>query len=353
MKRPRHRLTPLAGVLALGLLLLGWPTLASLTSVADLFARGDYSEARGALQGGGEGAAPGEELLWRCRLAGNVSEAVQLLEKGLSDHDLPLPVQQRMTLELAEIHFARQDFRACLTVLKPAIDGAEAGLPGEAYLLAGLSFRLLGDLQSAREMLASIRPADPVFPQARFYLGDIGLQQGDNALALRYFESGGRPGQSLPHPDLQAGRWRALRAEGADGEAEGVLARLRQQSPGSLALLDINRILREETEELSARTVVQAPADTTATRPADRTGRYSLQIGAFSDRALALEFLGRYQGQLPDLRIDQEQDARGQFLYKVRSGSYVNPALARTEAARIKRSLGIDVMVADLSGTPR
>ena len=41
------------------------------------------------------------------------------------------------------------------------------------------------------------------------------------------------------------------------------------------------------------------------------------------------------------------RDPRGQFLYKVRSGAYVNPALARSEADRLQRTLGIDVIVAE------
>ena len=43
------------------------------------------------------------------------------------------------------------------------------------------------------------------------------------------------------------------------------------------------------------------------------------------------------------------RDDHGQVLYKIRSGSYVNPALADTEARRLERQLGVDVIVADLS----
>ena len=78
-------------------------------------------------------------------------------------------------------------------------------------------------------------------------------------------------------------------------------------------------------------------------------GRYALQLGAFSDRGLALEFLRRYREQLPDLRIDEVRDDRGQFLYKIRSGSFVNPALARTEAKRLAGQLDMEVIVDDLS----
>lgn len=332
-------------------LVLTWPSLASLGSVADFFQRGEYKEARSALLAGGEGARPAEETLWRSRLATNVNEALSLLESERSKNDLPLPVQQRLALEMAEIYFARSDYRACLAVLEPVIGGASEDVPGEAYLLAGLTYRLVGQLQNAREMLASVRPSDPAFALARYYLGDIGLQQGDNSLALRYFDSGRSSSLATDHPSLQAGKWRALRESGQTQEAAAILARLEMESPGCLALLEINRLQRAEAEEMAARTETQAEPDSTATRPTDRNGRYSLQLGAFSDRALALEFLRRYETMLPDLRIDQVQDQRGQFLYKVRSGRYVNPALARTEAARVKRSLGIDVIVSDVNAS--
>ncbi|MBE0567395.1 MAG: SPOR domain-containing protein, partial [Krumholzibacteria bacterium] len=87
----------------------------------------------------------------------------------------------------------------------------------------------------------------------------------------------------------------------------------------------------------------------TASPPA-RAGRFALQLGAFSDRGLALDLVRRYGRQVPDLRIDTERDDRGQLLYKVRSGSYVNPALARDAADALKRSLGIEVFVAELGG---
>lgn len=343
-----------AGLALAALLAAVLPSWAGFGTVADLFRDGKYDAARQALQAGGEGARPGEDALWHSRLAGSVDEALTALEKARGQGNLPPEVQQRIALELAEIHFARGDYRACLAALEPMLGMGQETVPGEAYLLAGMTFRLVGQLQSAREMLASVRPTDPVFPLARYHLGDIGLQQGDHTLALRYFESGQRSGSGNENPALLEGQWRALRAEGDEAKARGVLDHLKSRFPGSLALLEVGRLQRDEAEELAARTAPDgATADSTATRPADRSGRYSLQLGAFSDRSLALEFQRRFRGQLPDLRIDQEQDDRGQFLYKVRSGYYVNPALARTEAARVKRALGVDVLVADLGGTAK
>jgi len=340
----------LGSVLILTALGLSLPSLASLDSVAQLFNQGRYDEARETLLNGGEGTRLGEDVLWRSRLAGNVDEAVEFLEGSRQDERLPVAVQQRMALELAEIYFARSEYMICLEVLSPVLDMADQDIPGEAYLLTGLCYRVLGDLQSAREMLASVKPRDGAFAQARFFLGDISLQKGDQALALRYFQSGLDQDSPVPHPSLMAGQWRVWRTEGDRLKTENTLAQLQHDSPGSLALLDINRIMRDEAEELAARGDAFAQQDSTTTRPQDTSGRYCLQLGAFSDRSLALDFLRRYENLLPDLRVDEIRDDRGQFLYKVRSGSFVNPALARAEAARVKRSLGIDVIVADLHG---
>ena len=324
------------------------PSLATLLGVQELFARGDYAGAGESLRAGEEGARLGEDILWRSRLAQQPEQAVDLLQASLNDSRLPLPTRQRMALELAEIHFARGDYRDCLTVLKGIIAEAEEGLPGEAYLLAGMTQRLVGNIQGAREMLASVRPADPAFPRARYYLGSIGLQQGDHALALRYFESGMQNLPAEAQPELQAGRWQALRMAGRSDEAGGVRDLLSRENPGSLALLEINRILREEADELAQTALDQVPRDTVITQqPTSAAGRFSLQVGAFSDRALALDYLNRHRAELPDLRVDQVQDDRGQYLYKVRSGYYMNPALARSEAARLRRELGIDVIVTD------
>ncbi len=328
------------------------PSLGTMVAIRDLFNAGDYEGARQNLHTGEEGARLGEDILWRSRLAASPEEACDLLGAAVNDSRLPGPTRQRMVLELAELQFARGNYQDCLKVLKGAMSQEEQDLPGEAYLLAGMTYRLLGQVQSAREMLASVRPGDPAFVRARYYLGTIGLQQGDHALALRYFQSGAQGDRDRTQPDLLGGQWQALRLAGQAADARGLQQSLNQDHPGSLALLEINRILREEADDLAQAALDQAPLDSVVTsQPTPAGGRFSLQIGAFSDRALALEYMNRHKADLPDLRVDQVQDERGQFLYKVRTGSYVNPAIARSEAARLKREMGIDVIVTDASST--
>lgn len=347
--RSGWRQTTVNGIVIGVVLIISLPSHANLGSVADLFLSARYEEARQTLTAGSEGARPGEEALWRAQLAATPDEALQFLESNQEDDRLPPFVRQKMHLEMARLHFARGAYRSTLADLGFVLEEGQENVPGEAYLLAGMSYRLLGDLQASREMLASVRPSDPAFSRARYQLGDIGLQMGDAALAKRYFASGDQQGQDTRRPDLLAGLWRSHREAGEESMAEDILERLQNDAPGSLPLLNIHRITREENEDLLARAVVNQVPDTTVTRPVDHSGRYSLQLGAFSDRRLALEYVRRLESQLPDLRIDEVRDDRGQFLYKVRTGSFVNPALARTEAARLRRSLDTDVIVVDQS----
>ncbi len=336
--------------IALLSVLICLPALGALDSVAELFQDGRYGEALQSLEQGDEGLRVGEASLWQARLTEDPAKALLILREGLEDKRLPQEVKTRMVLETANIEFGLSHYQSTLKALSPLLNKDQAVVPGEAYLRAGLSLRALGDLQKAREMLASVKPRDPAFLFARYYLGDIALEQNDAALALRYFDSavdGAGPG--AVHR-VAGGRWRALLGEGRDGDAVELEKRLSKDAPGSLAMLEIQRIQRSRQEELEAMTPVDS-SDGEAGDDAASRGRYALQLGAFSDRGLALEFMRRYRDQLPDLRIDEVRDDRGQFLYKVRTGSFVNPALARTDAKRLARQLDIDVMVADLSGT--
>jgi hypothetical protein len=329
-------------------LLISVPALASRETVESLFRDARYEEARVALVEGSDGFRRGEAALWQVRLTTDPAQALEILREQLAAGKLPDPVRIRLGLETADIQFGRGRYGASLRALAPLLEDDAGILPGDVFLRAGLALRALGDLQKAREMLASVKPQDQAFGLARYYLGDIALQQKDAGLALRYFEAARNRSGDAAEPRIAGGQWRALRAEGREQEAEALEKALARSHPGSLALLEIQRLRREQREELAAMATTPTPEVTTAPG-ATATGRYALQLGAFSDRSLALEFLKRHQEQLPDLRIDEVRDDRGQFLYKVRTGSFVNPAQARTEARALADRLNLEVIVADMT----
>ena len=335
--------------LAVVVLLVSVPALAALDTVAGLFQEARNEEALQALEQGGEGFRAGEATLWEVRLATDPEKALLMLREGLADKRLPDAVRVRMALESGNIEFGLGHYQSSLKVLTPLLAADQGVLPGDVYLRAGLALRALGQLQKSREMLASVKPQDPAFLLARYYLGDIALEQRDANLALRYFESATGGSGSSTHPRLAGGMWRAYLDENRDRDAAQLEQSLGRDHPGSLAMLEIQRLRRKHVEDLAAMTLPDSVDTKDHGNEASR-GRYALQLGAFSDRGLALEFMRRFRNQLPDLRIDEVRDQRGQFLYKVRTGSFVNPALARTEAKRLARQLDLEVIVADLSG---
>ncbi len=352
----KHRLALLSSLIFF--LVLGIPTLAGMRQVSGLFAEARYEEARQSLINSGSNALPGEETLWRSRLAEDPDAATAFLKASVEDLTIPESTRVGMALQMAQIFFARGQYEMTYETLKQLFEQTESVLPGEVYLLAGLTMRQSGNNQRAREMLASVKPKDPAFATARYFLGDISLENNDSELALRYFESGQKGASSGDFSRLKAGQWRALRASGNDDAAEKLLEQLKTESPGCLALVEIGRILLREDDDNSARIASASAArpDTVVTVADDDNGRYTLQLGAFSDRALALEFKRQHLQQIPDLQITEERDSMGQFLYKLRFGSFVNPALARSEAQRRKKSLGMDVIVVELgnsAGSPR
>lgn len=331
---------------AILLILVTVPAQAGVRTAAGLFADAQFAEARKNLQAEDMGARPGEDLLWRSRLETDPDKADALLVTALANSEIPLGTRQGLVLQLAQMRHARRRHGAALEVLVPYLNDHTSPVPGRAVLIAALSYRALGDLQRSRELLAGIKPEDPAFGNARFYLGDIGLQTGETELALRYFESGQRDGEADPR--LLAGCWRALRASGQDDAAATLLNGLQKQAPSCLALVEITRVLRTEEDEdqarISSHQADEPPTVVTAPVPA---GRYTLQLGAFHDRRLALDFLGHHKEAFSDLFITTVRDEQGQFMYKVRYGSFVNPARARSEAKRLEQEHGIDIIVVE------
>ncbi|MFT5233314.1 MAG: tetratricopeptide (TPR) repeat protein [Candidatus Krumholzibacteriia bacterium] len=339
----------IAGALIIAFGIVSWPAVAALNSVSGLFESGEYDEATNILGSTEENARDGEQVLWRSRLTTDPKVAVSMLEASVTDEKMPDSIRIRMALELADIHAGLGQHSKVLSELIPIIESEITPIPGIVYLRAGLSLRVIGRLQQAREMLASVKPGDPQFVLARYYLGDIGLEEKDITLALRYFEAAAKATDEDGAGRLAAGRWRALMAHDQADDAKELAAKLAQSDPGALALLEIGQLRQMEADEQRARASAEPQSGQTVTKTPDMTGRYALQIGAFSDRGLALEFVKRYGNQLPDLRIDKVRDDRGQFLYKVRAGDYVNPAMARNEAKQWAKRLDIEIIVADLS----
>ncbi len=259
------------GLLGLGLLAAATGR-ASPEALAGLFATGDYDGAREVLASTADGFRPGEEAFWASRLERDPARAAVTIRETLEQVRLPEAARTRLILDLADIEYARGQYAAAFQALEPLLETGQPGsLPGEVYLQAGLSLRATGNLQVAREMLASVRPQDPAFLLARYYLGDIGLEQNDASLALKYFESAERDADTastssrlgaglLAGPTSPPGRTTTRPTAGRRAEAP---------IRASLALLEIRRLLRDRSRgdwppwrpRMRRRTTVTTPPD--------------------------------------------------------------------------------------------
>jgi tetratricopeptide (TPR) repeat protein len=329
----------LVALVAASALLGGWLVARSGPAAAlELFRSARYREAAATLAEDGSAGDAAAPLLTAC-LEPRPAAALAVLAEAIAAGGQSA---RSARVETAAIHYAQGDYRAVLRVLEPVTDDPTLA-PGRALILAGQAARALGDVVGAERMFATVKPADPAFPAARTALGDLALADKDPVKALRYYDTAGDDKR------VGAGRWQALRQTGRDDDADRLQRRLRESAPGSVAMLEINRVLGAEADERAARRAQGAAPDSAASaQPAPvPAGRYTLQLGAYSDRGLALELVRRYREELPDLRVDTVRDERGQLLYKVRSGAFVNPATARAEADRLQRRLGVDVFVAE------
>ncbi|MFH2050911.1 MAG: SPOR domain-containing protein [bacterium] len=336
---------PLISALVLVGLSLTLVSFGQSGALEDLFAAGDYQGAREALAAPGQGIDPDSELFWRMRLETRPEVVLTLAGGTFTDEPDERPLELAARLEAASIEFTRGKFGECLAVLEPVLRQDSSSVPGAAFLWAGLAHRALGRLQQSRELLASVLPGDEAFPLARYYLGDIALDQGDPVLAQRYLEAAREAGGDRIGVLADAARWRALESQGETGPAAELLARLRQLPADRLALLDLPQ------ESPGSETTAGETGEELAP-PDDDRERYCLQFGAFADRSLALAFVRRHQADLPDLRIERSRDETGRNFYKVRSGGFASPVQARSEANQLKSRLGIDVFVIERDADP-
>jgi tetratricopeptide (TPR) repeat protein len=335
--------------------------------VADLFASGAWEQARGQAAAAGAGARPAESLLWRSRLATATTDALGFLGEGLAQKRLDRPVRVRLALETAELELGRNHPAEALAAVSPLLDERDE-LPGQVQITAARALMALGRGPRARELLASVRSNDPAYALSRALLGDIAIGQGDGVQALRWYDAADQADTELRRRTV-SGRCRALLLGGRRTEVEAVASQLESLDPGSLALAEIRRALRDHQDvevtrvpassqpaaaTTHARGTVrdetrEAPAEreTAAAAPAAATGRFTLQLGAFSDRGRALEFQQKHAERVAGLTIEEGVDARGQSVYRLRAGSWPSPAEAEAAAAELGDRLGLDVIVVD------
>jgi cell division septation protein DedD len=115
-----------------------------------------------------------------------------------------------------------------------------------------------------------------------------------------------------------------------------------------ISALTVQRALNREAAEVSASAGPAAPRGTSAATPADansRSGWYSLQYGVFRDPANADALLKELTGDGLDATKATFTDVQGAEVTVVRSGRYATDAEAETAAAKMRKVLGMAVMI--------
>lgn len=306
-------------------------------SLLESFTAGRFAEARSELRQTGPGEfAKGEGLL-AFLLTEEPDQAEALMGNLAAGQESSRDAwDARSALEEADLAYARRDFSDALKAIEPVLGGNSESPPGALYLRAGLACRALGKLQRAREMLASVHPDDPAFGLARFYLGDIALEQGDPSLALRYFDGAAKALPSGEGGAVAQARWRALTALDRHDEAAALRKKYGGEDGGGLSWLAVSVPVRTPA----------ASTDTTVV-PEQAAGRFCLQWAAFRDRSLALDFVRNNRERISGLRIVPGTGSDGIPLYRVRSGSFNDPQEARRRAAELTDTLHMEVLVTE------
>jgi len=325
---------------------------ADVARTAELFAAGAWDQARAEAARDDREAPPGEERLWRSRLAADPAAALALLQEGLDQRRLPPAMRLRLALEAAEIELGRGRAGASLKILAPLLDDADRQ-PGALRVLVARALVALGRGPRAREVLVAVPGGDPDHGLSRAMLGDIALAGGDAPGALSWYDAAERADSALRRR-LAAGRCRALLRAGRAREAAALAAQTEKLDPGSLTVLEIRRALAEAGARPAAPTEpAAAAADEEADRPqpppapADAGGRFALQLGAFADHARAEDFRRRLADHVPTLALEEGSDQSGRPVWRVRAGGWDEREAAERSARELAARLGLDVRVVD------
>jgi hypothetical protein len=245
--------------------------------------------------------------------------------------------------EKAALAWTRGDLDAMADVLE-----VEDGTSHNDFL-SGLLARRRGDHESARLSLASVQPDNPNFAWARYFLARIAMQNGKPALARRYLETAEQAPSSTCKADILAMQWELARVDDKDA-AQRLDRELAHRFPNSLALTRVRDIQRHD-QELAGGITIEEPLAIDS-KPEEKSGRYTLQLGAYSDRGRAMTYRDAWADVLPDLTIAQSHDQRGRMLYKVRTGRYPSRSQATAAAEQLRRNHDLKALIVEISSSP-
>ena len=276
-----------------------------------------------------------EALYLLAGLKSSVSEA-QMIYEEVVEMEADNEWAERSQIELAKIQYAIGDYGRALGILERS---AACRHSEEACYFQGLSAVMLNRFDEARTPLARIRRGS-YRPWAYLALAEIDMLSEDTSEACRKYRSMARSGLS---PTAMYRYGECLEKMGDSREAITVFE-------------EIVRDFRHTPEAVLAGQKVEAlqtPASRPVLEPVERPakppmkGGFTLQLGAFHDRANAIKLRANLRDVLPGVRIDSDL-LNYKEVHRVRVGYFATRQEAQRKADELTRQIDEPVTIMTL-----
>jgi cell division protein FtsN len=328
-----------------------------------------------------------------------VARAAEALLKDYRSH----PRASEAAELLAEYAYARGEYRTAAKHYETAIDlTRDPNLIARRRLWRSRALLAAGDVAGARHDLEAIGTRGPFADDAAIGLADAAFLSGKTDRAIELYQSFSTKNQSSPLRPIAIGQLAlVLERTGRSDQALELSRELVADYPAAHEAAAARERIRRAAKAAQTEAVAETPAakpppattktpdragaankraddnadDKAKAKESEKTppasgatktspppaserqlksgveagsgGRYSLQIGAFGDRENAAD-LARQLEQLglPSVRVEEEMRGDRRF-FRVRVGSYPDPATAEAEGQKLKTGHGLAYRVVE------
>lgn len=267
---------------------------------------------------------PAERFL-AARLSTNGEHFDRLAGELANGMDPEQELTQRILFERAREQFARGQYLAALEVLRGMPLSAQTRLP-EFLIFRAMAAQAVGEQRAARQDLESVPRQDDSYAMARMLLADLLLRSREARGALDAAEAALDADDDLLAPQALFLKAQALEQLARPEDARDIKREILRRYPRSA-----------EAAGLRGSTATAAPAEVREIAEEalpERREQFSLQLGAFRDRALALRQAERLRDRLEDLRIEYDLESSPAW-YRVVVGRFPS----RSAAEEMQRKL--------------
>lgn len=244
---------------------------------------------------------------------------------------------QAIVYARAREQFARGQYLSSLENLRSLPPSASQRF-SELPLFRAMAAQATGEIRSAREELARIERRDPQYGMAQLLLADLQLRSRDGDGALAHAEAVLRSDREELEPQAMHAKSQALRVLGRVEDAEEVQRDLRRRHPHS-----VEASWAAESTPAASKSIDPDPKLVSENETPPQRTDFSLQLGAFHDRSLALRHAQRMIGKIEQLRVERDLEATPP-LYRVIGESFSTRTRAEERQVAL-RGEGIDSVI--------